>query len=404
MKRRALLSALGFVALTGSLVPVASADVTVEMPSHHWQKVAPNALNVFFPDESTVYYFVPYLVTDSVKTVIEGEIPDARFWSHTIYQTQGGALDELTGDEVKLEPDGSYRVVITNDCSGVDGNCLSTTAVPRPTPSFEGALVYRLYVPADIATSQTGVVPVPRAHYVGAGADAEADLSVFDLPAASLLRDQVVSSTATKAQALTEQATPLSRPVPEPDNDPTVRSFRFRGHQGTAIDFARTKGLLSEEAWSTLNSTLPNPSGQGGPFSAPANEYSYIFYEHDRGNLVVRAKAPTYRAQFPDPKNSFGRSDRSEQVRYWSVCTNSALTRYVDCIRDEDIAIPPGDDEFELVVSPTCPVEGYANCLLAGNEGVEFAVVYRNQLAAEGFRSRQLTGEWAMRGEYTARG
>jgi hypothetical protein len=394
---------LAGVAALLAAAPAASADSTIRLPTHAWQKVAPNALNVAFPDENTVYYFVPYLAKGELKTVVEGHAPSARFWSHTIYQTQGGALDNLPGDAISTEPDGGYRITIAESCAGVEGNCLSTTAVPRPTPSVQGALVYRLYVPADIASTQTGGVPVPRASYVASGDQAEADLSTADLPAAAELRDQVVSLGATKLQSLTEQPTPLSGPVPAPDNDPPVRSFRFRGHQGTAIDFLLTKGLLTEQLWAQLNATLPNPSGQGGPFSTPSNEYAYIFYQHERGNLVVRAKAPTYRAQFPDPANSLGRSDGSEQVRYWSVCTNSALTRYVDCLRDEDIAIPEGEDEFEVAVSPSCPVPGYANCLLAGNEGIEFAVVYRNQYASPSFAGEQLSGEWTYRGEYVAR-
>lgn len=402
----ALMAVLSAAALAAfAATATAAAATRVVAPDVGWQKVAPNALNIAFPDEYAVYYFIPYLVGPGVRTIVEGQVPTARYWSHTIYQTQGGALDNIDGDRMLVDPDGRYRMTIADHCEDAQPNCLSTTRVSRPTPSFEGALVYRLYVPADISSGQTGEVPVPRATYEADGPAAEARLDALDLPQALReARDAVVSQAALSSQGLVfERSTPLSGPVPEPDNDPSVRAFRFRGHQGTAIDFALTKGVLSESQWALLNAKLPNPSGQGGPFSAPANEYAYIFYEHDRGNLVVRAKAPTYDAVAPSGANDFGRADGSEQVRYWSVCTNSSLTRYVDCIKDEDITIPRGEQHFEIVVAPECPVNGYANCLLSGQEAIEFAVVYRNQLASADFKDQQLSGEWAYGGEYVAR-
>ncbi|MEX2196248.1 MAG: hypothetical protein WD844_13260 [Thermoleophilaceae bacterium] len=392
-------------ALALALWPAASFAATRAVtPTSAWQKVAPNALNVAFPDEYAVYYVIPYIAGPGLRTLVEGQVPAARYWSHTIYQTQGGALDNIDGDRMALDADGSYRMTIADRCAEAQRNCLSTTRVQRPTPTFEGMLVYRLYVPEDIASGQTGGVPVPRATYEADGPDAEARLDALDLPAAAReARDVAVSQAALASQELVfERSMPLSGPVPQPDNDPPVRSFRFHGHQGSAIDYALTKGLISDSQWALLNSTLPNPSGTGGPFSAPANEYTYIFYQHERGNLVVSAKAPTYDLT-SSSRNAFGRDDGGEQVRYWSLCTNSSLTRYIDCIKDEDVVIPPGETHFEIVVSPTCPVAGYANCLLSGQEAVEFAVVYRNQLASAAFKDQQLAGEWAYGGHYVSR-
>jgi hypothetical protein len=97
---------------------------------------------------------------------------------------------------------------------------------------------------------------------------------------------------------------------------------------------------------------------------------------------VIRAKAPTYRKQHSFAANALGRSDGSEQVRYWSLCSVVA-TRPVDCLRDENVIV---DDRgfFDVVIAPACPVAGYRNCLRAGrsDSGNTF---YRNTLPSESF-------------------
>ena len=53
------------------------------------------------------------------------------------------------------------------------------------------------------------------------------------------------------------------------------------------------------------------------------------------------------------------RSDQHPQVRYWSLCTTLKGRHTGDCLRDEQISIPSGNDTFTAIVSPTCPVVGY---------------------------------------------
>jgi len=136
--------------------------------------------------------------------------------------------------------------------------------------------------------------------------------------------------------------------------------------------------------------TARNAAGFG---ATHANAYESILYDMADGNVVLRAKAPTYREQHA-PKNGWAVSDGSEQVRYWSVCTTQEA-HPVDCVRDENVLADPDDpSSFTVIVSPTCPVEGYANCLRAGVTSVTAVggapfILYRNTLPSDAFYNDQ---------------
>ena len=114
--------------------------------------------------------------------------------------------------------------------------------------------------------------------------------------------------------------------------------------------------------------TRPTPVGGvsygTGPYANPDNIYEHIAYTTTRGNLVVTAEAPTYQSDSNPKANDLARTaDQHPQVRYWSLCTTLKGRHTGDCLRDEQVSIPSGSDTFTAIVSPTCPVAGYANCL-----------------------------------------
>ena len=55
------------------------------------------------------------------------------------------------------------------------------------------------------------------------------------------------------------------------------------------------------------------------------------------------------------------------------------------------------------IVSPTCPVAGYANCLLAGPEPLQSSLAYRNLLPSPSFKPIAFTGPYRMTATYVAR-
>jgi hypothetical protein len=74
-----------------------------------------------------------------------------------------------------------------------------------------------------------------------------------------------------------------------------------------------------------------------------------------------------------------------------------------DCLRDEQVSIPPDQEDFTVIVSPTCPVVGYSNCLLAGPEPLQSSLAYRNLLPSAGFKPIAFTGPYRMTARYVAR-
>ena len=71
---------------------------------------------------------------------------------------------------------------------------------------------------------------------------------------------------------------------------------------------------------------------------------------------MVTAKAPTYQTDSNPKANDLARSaDQHPQVRYWSLCTTLKGRHTGDCLRDEQVAIPTGNDMFTAIVSRPAP-------------------------------------------------
>ena len=111
---------------------------------------------------------------------------------------------------------------------------------------------------------------------------------------------------------------------------------------------------------------------------------------------MVTAKAPTYQTDSNPKANNLARSaDQHPQVRYWSLCTTLKGRHTGDCLRDEQVVIQSGGDTFTAIVSPTCPVAGYANCLLAGPEPLQNSLAYRNLLPSPSLSRTRSPGHTA---------
>jgi hypothetical protein len=56
-----------------------------------------------------------------------------------------------------------------------------------------------------------------------------------------------------------------------------------------------------------------------------------------------------------------------------------------------------------VIVSPTCPVAGYANCIVSGPQELQSSISYRNLLPSPAFKPDALTGPYRMTATYVAR-
>jgi hypothetical protein len=363
MRRLLVTTAAAALMLLGIMPTAARADSTLVAPSETWTKLSADTFNLYSPDTNSLYYTTAYVTTGGIDTVVSGDAPHARYWSIAAYRTETKPVADAYDAQIPVEPDGRYQVVLASDCQGVTGTCLDTT-----TSNPVGFLIYRLYVPDDLGGAETGGVPLPTVSYRLAGGTATADLTGLDLPAPL----QVVVDDAEHAVGQTLTAILRSDPgdpaAPSPGAPPTT----------------------------TVR------AGGSGPFSNPDNVYLHMPYTTSDGDLVVTGTAPTYRHQAADPANDRGVTDGTQQVRYWSLCTEAQQGLTVACLRDEQIAIPPGTDRFVAIVAPSCPVAGYANCLPAGLRAVQNELLYRNLLPSAGFVP--FAGSYALSGSYIVRG
>lgn len=310
-----------------------------------------------FPDTNTRVYQAQWQANAAIETVIRGQRPDARFWSLAVVDPARNEVDSIDDTEIEVDAAGEFVVTVKPDC-GDAGNCLEVgSAAPD-------RIFWRIYVP-DV--DECGGVGLPTVAYRSVGS------STVPPPPESPCPSRVTTDHAAAADSGAN--TPVAQPAPVPI---TVRRAA---------------------------------SGRGAG-STTANAYvSFAYDTTATGNVVVRAKAPTYLAQHGMTANDAGRADGSEQVRYWSLCTTQN-TRPVDCVRDEHVAL---DDAgfFTVLVAPRCPVDGFATCLRSGAGAGLF--LYRNQLARPAFaneagpavcppdRPTQFCGDYALQASYTAR-
>ncbi len=329
-----------------------------------WVKDSTNALNVFLPDEDSVYWFDGYGTAGGARTIISGLVPIARYWSFTAYPVPQNDRRQHLHDTQIHQSDGRYTLTIAQSCAGVSGTCMAMGATDG------GVLILRLYVPIDIDAAGTGGVPLPTIGYV----DRSGKAISLDQATGNPAVGQVIASYRDQHGALPAdlaQSYPPPAPVPDPVTSPTpVGGISY----GT------------------------------GPYANPDNIYEHIAYTTTRGNLVITAKAPTYQADSNPKANDLARtSDQHPQVRYWSLCTTLKGRHTGDCLRDEQISIPSGSDTFTAIVSPTCPVVGYVNCLLGGPEPLQSSLAYRNLLPSGAFKPIAFTGPYRMTATYVAR-
>jgi hypothetical protein len=348
------------LAACGSSTPPASTQGS----SASWIKDSVHSLNVFLPDADSVYWFDGYGTADGARTVVSGEVPHARYWSFTAYPVPENADRQHVHDTEVKQSGGRYSVTMAQRCAGVSGTCLTMGDTDG------GVLVMRLYVPVDQTGAGTGGVPLPTIAYTSASGKQINLEQASGSTAVGEAMNSFRSQHGALPAALTRSYPPPG-PVPVAVTDPTP------------------VGVISHG---------------DGPYANPDNAYEHIAFTTTRGDLVVSAKAPTYQTDSFSKANDLARTAAQDpQVRYWSLCVVLKGRHTGDCLRDEQMHIAAGTDTFTAVVAPTCPVAGYANCILSGPEALQTSLSHRNLLPSAHFSTQVLTGPYRMTATYIAR-
>jgi len=321
-----------------------------------WVRDTTTSLDIFAPDEATDYYFDGYGTMAGARTVISGRVPSARYWSFTIYSSE----HHLHDTQIRTTH-GRYTITIAQSCTGRVGNCLATD-----TPT-SGIVLMRLYVPVDLHGAGTGGVPLPSIAY-------------RDRAGAPITLDQATGSDAIGNLLTASQAKEGTLP-------PLLTA---------------TYPLATSVASPSPHEPVVTLGGQGA-YANPDNKYQKASFSLDNGDLVVKAEAPTYQTDGFHHANSLERTaSQDPQTRYWSVCVQYPDRYTGHCLRDEQVKIG-SHDRFTIVIAPTCPVAGYANCIPSGPVALAKGILYRNMLPSKKFAQNLFTGPYSLTATYIPR-
>lgn len=353
----------------------------------------PDLANIAFPDEFADYWVAVLPALPGTRLRIEGEFPQARYFSFNVYDPLIRPVDVLTDFELLPRVPGTnhYR-----SAGAVGGRYVAyirpepPPESPEPNTMYSGSvalpggqslpanptttLIYRLYLAEE---DQRGGVPLPVLTLEAAdGSQAPAKLHMS--PCQPLPPDGIpgVLNEAVREASVPPQAGVL--PFPLSPSEPRV--IRFYGLPETA------RVLLSNVIGQEVPQS-PLTEGDGGGFlSNVDNAYLTTMASRDKGALyIVRARAPSFAR---DPTDApLG----SAQLRYWSVCTNEFFTqRYVGCLHDAQLPLDR-QGYFTIVVSD--PDQRPANAIAAngiawlpwGAIYYDSVLIYRHMLPSPHF-------------------
>ena len=350
--------ALAFVAAAlVALAPAKAAPTTCSWAA----KSEPDTVNAAYPDTNASYWSYTYRAVPGTELVIRGTYPRARYFSFHVYQPSGVPLDSVY--DARISPDRGS----TNPFAGHGARpgarrytahvvFTAKPTAPRPntlyagqsaiggTPNTSGILMLRVYVPTEPSSPQ-GSVPLPT-----------------------------VTWQTTNGTVLSE-GKPCSSDLPN-----TGGSATNQLNQGSWPDEpASAPGTIS---WGKAFG-----NDYAGFFGNQQNAYLTAGIDRAYGSLVViRARAP----RFPDTAHGAWPS-RTDQLRYWSICQNSATTRVNACVSDSQ-AVVDNKGWFEFVISDPAQRPRNADArhgvtwIPWGAADEKALLIYRNMVPAGAFR------------------
>ena len=360
MRPSRLRAALAFAIAAAFLVPLGSAGAAAPTACSWSAKSEPDTVNAAYPDTNASYWSYAYRAVPGTELVIRGAYPRARYFSFHVYQPSGVPLDSLY--DARIEPDkgsanpfagqgdrrGLQRYTAHVVFSGKPATPARNTlyagkAAVAGSPNAAGILMLRVYVPTDPWSPQ-GSVPLPT-----------------------------VTWQTTAGTVLTEGKS-CSSDLPN-----TGGSATDQLNQGSWPDVSAAPG--GDISWGKAFG-----NAYVGFFGNQQNAYLTAGIDRAYGSLVViRARAPL----FPDTVRGIWPSAH-DQVRYWSICQNSASTRVNACVSDAQ-AVRDRHGYFLFVVSDPAQRPSNADArhgvtwIPWGAADEKALLIYRNMVPASGF-------------------
>ncbi|GAB1642291.1 hypothetical protein [Krasilnikovia sp. MM14-A1259] len=291
-----LAAVLMLLAATAAPTPAAAAELRCAWP----QEVGADALNIALPDTNAHYWVTPFRVHPDREITVTGVFPDARYASLTVYNglrgtfTRDGVFSSRTDYQIapdpgsvnpwqqRARPGGSYTLHLRHAVAPGEVNTIPI-APGRARDGALGFLVYRIYLPA-----------VPSA--------------------------PVRLPTLTEIDGGVPHTLPTCRPTALP---PAPRGTVL-GPPRDAADLAFARGNGSDELF-------PNPD----------SGYLSAWIRPPRGNdvVVIRGRA----ASSPDAAHPVPWPAPTDDMRYWSLCTNLRRPYYPVVANDlPDGTVDPG--------------------------------------------------------------
>ena len=272
-----------------------------------------SSTNIVFPDKAANYWMTPIFFDADTELVIDGQWPQARYFSFQTYTPRdrfSAATDGIRDSEITADADGAYRLRVVPTRSDKPDDATNTiVALQDGRAGGVCWLAFRTYKPDDQA-QPAGSVPLPTL-----------TLERGDAPPRIL--DFAGTDTPAGGEGIADESQTSGRSLP----------------------MARKRAL----GWN-------RPGGDKTPFPNKDAAYlaSIICYEPGQV-VVVRGLAPTY----PSDAMPAEKAD----VKYWSVCKfGLPSTKTISCGSDDEVPLD-GEGRYTFVVSD--PRDRPANATLA---------------------------------------
>jgi len=327
-----------------------------------WQITSdPNLVNIAYPDEFAQYWVSLLPNVPQTRLRIDGRYGQMRYLSFNAYDSFLRPITSIA--DISIEPNNGLGNPFLDERAAAGGTYTlyveftEKPDVPAKNTLYTGAsqtnqgsvpnplgfgLMYRSYVPKE-GLDFDGGVGLPHLTYenlvTGEDIFVFPDCDVTSIPRlGGVLPDLPINELLLRLSFLDPLLAIAN--LPAAVNPP--KTHVFYDMPETYIEHVAANLGIARESIPISQTPL---SGTGGFLSNQDNAYTTTIFSRNLGNVaIMRAKAPTWRGKAGVPFNS-------EQVRYYSICSNEFLSqRFVGCLHDDRI---PLDDEgfFTVMIS-----------------------------------------------------
>ena len=321
--------------------------------------------NLAFPEANTTYWQAspPQDVPAGAAVTIEGQFPNARFFSIGLYNSDYEPVSEIY--DYQLTPTSGAKAFVSETqpaAAGRYGQSYSAHIVfsappasPAPNTLYaqtgtgsasDGGgqhlyLLYRVYVP--YGNTASGDVPLPALSYNGVPFSGNTQTAACQNVLSQFLQNLLYP---VSLKSLLAAATPPKAP-------------QFSVYQGGKVP-GENIGLNGANQY--MSASLPLPAG-------------YVY--------MVRGKAPSHTSP------ATAASGEAAEVRYWSICQNGTTSTQVSACVGDFQAIVDSGGYYNIVVSnqsaPQYADAGHGFNWMPFGPWSRATVIYRQLLAAPGF-------------------